>query len=134
MNLTSFPYDISFISSVFNINYCEKWKQTNHVYFQLANTFFFLSYLAPTGLYGMLYLRCTLLVGCAFFALWGWAVKCYLDAFIWNTLFVIINFVHICILLFYLRPIRFSKEVEEVSLYLLLIFVVLIFIFIFRCI
>ncbi|XP_044737803.1 blood vessel epicardial substance-like isoform X2 [Chrysoperla carnea] len=114
MNVTSFPYDSSFISAVFSINYCDKWEQTNHIYFQLANTFFFLSYLAPTGLYGMLYLRCTLLVGCAFFALWGWAVRCYLDAFVWNTLFVLINFIHICILLFYLRPIRFSKEVEEV--------------------
>lgn len=107
--------NISFISSVFGVSYCTQWGPVNHVYFQLANTFFFLSYLAPNGLYGILYLRCTLLVGCAFFALWGWAVLCSFDAFLWNANFVAINFIHVCILLYHLRPIKFSKEVEEVS-------------------
>lgn len=95
---------------------CTEWRDTNHIYFQLANTFFFLSYLAPNGLYGMLYLRCTMLIGCMFFALWGWAVQCYFDAVIWNILFVAINFIHVCILLFFLRPVKFPKEVEEVYL------------------
>lgn len=106
--------NISFISSVFSVSYCTQWGSVNHAYFQLANTFFFLSYLAPNGLYGILYLRCTLLVGCAFFALWGWAVLCSFDAFLWNANFVAINFIHVCILLYHLRPIKFSKEVEEV--------------------
>lgn len=94
---------------------CLEWKQTNHIYFQLANTFFFLSYLAPNGMYGMLYLRCTVLVGCAFFTLWGWTVQCFFDAVVWNVMFVAINFIHVCILLFYLRPVKFPREVEEVS-------------------
>ncbi|XP_039289508.1 popeye domain-containing protein 3 isoform X2 [Nilaparvata lugens] len=96
------------------IPYCTQWTQVNHVYFQLANTFFFLSYLAPNGLYGILYLRCTLLVGCAFFALWGWTVLCSFDAFLWNANFVAINFIHVCVLLYRLRPIKFTREVEEV--------------------
>ncbi|KAG7209620.1 hypothetical protein KM043_011271 [Ampulex compressa] len=86
----------------------------NHVYFQLANAFFLLSHLAPSGIHGVLYLRCTLLVGCAFLALWGWTIACWLDAALWNALFVAINFVHVCTLLYKLRPIKFSREVEEV--------------------
>lgn len=108
------PHNVSFLPALF-VSYCTEWKPVNHVYFQLANTFFFLSYLAPNGMYGILYLRCTLLVGCAFFALWGWAVLCCFDAFLWNATFVGINFIHVCILLYYLRPVKFTREVEEVS-------------------
>ncbi|XP_053977432.1 popeye domain-containing protein 3-like isoform X3 [Hylaeus anthracinus] len=86
----------------------------NHIYFQLANAFFLLSHLAPSGIHGVLYLRCTLLVGCAFLALWGWTIACWLDAALWNALFVAINFVHVCTLLYKLRPNKFSREVEEV--------------------
>ncbi|KMR04332.1 blood vessel epicardial substance [Lasius niger] len=85
----------------------------NHIYFQLANAFFLLSHLAPSGIHGVLYLRCTLLVGCAFLALWGWTIACWLDAALWNALFVAINFVHVCTLLYKLRPIKFTREIEE---------------------
>ncbi|XP_014251019.1 blood vessel epicardial substance isoform X2 [Cimex lectularius] len=93
---------------------CHSWSPINHIYFQLANVFYFLSYLAPTGLHGLLYLRSTLLVGCAFTALWGATVRCSLDALLWNANFVLINFVHILILLYRLRPVNFTKEVDEV--------------------
>ncbi|XP_043280462.1 popeye domain-containing protein 3-like isoform X2 [Venturia canescens] len=86
----------------------------NHIYFQLANAFFLLSHLAPSGIHGVLYLRSTLLVGCAFLALWGWTIACWLDAALWNALFVAINFLHVCMLLYRLRPIKFSREIEEV--------------------
>lgn len=115
-NLTM--YDKSFISSVFGVNYCTRWKQANHIYFQLANAFFFLSYLAPNGMYGLLFLRCTLLIGCGFTALWAWTIECFLDAVVWNAVFIIINMVHISVLIFYLRPIKFAKEVEEVCPFL----------------
>lgn len=107
-------FNISFMSSVFGIAVCSQWGSMNHMYFQLANIFFFLSYLAPSGLYGMVYLRCTHLIGCALFALWGWSVICSFDAFLWNVNFVVINFIHVCVLLYRLRPVKFTKEVEEV--------------------
>ncbi|KAG8234597.1 hypothetical protein J437_LFUL017100 [Ladona fulva] len=130
-NVTSSITNVSFVSSVFGAgiwpsshlhHHCgvggngSGWAPANHVYFQLANAFFFLSYLAPhRGAYGILYLRATLLVGCAFFALWGWAVLCSFDAFLWNAAFVAINLLHVCVLLFHLRPVKFTREVEEVS-------------------
>lgn len=112
-NASTVTYDNNSMCDITPVN-CSEWKQTNHIYFQLANTFFFLSYLAPNGMYGMLYLRCTVLVGCAFYTLWGWTVQCFFDAVVWNVMFVAINFIHVCILLFYLRPVKFPREVEEV--------------------
>lgn len=105
-------------SSIFSTKFCEQWDDLNHIYFQIANIFFFLSYLAPNGPYGMLYLRSSLMVGCIFFALWSWAVKCYLDALVWNLTFVFINFVYICSSLFYMSPYKFQKEIEEVSIHI----------------
>lgn len=89
--------------------------QMNHIYFQLANVFFLLSHLAPSGVHGILYLRLTFLVGCVFLVLWSCMIVCWLDALIWNILFIIINLIHICTLFYKLRPVRFSKEIEEVS-------------------
>lgn len=65
---------------------CAEWLPINHVYFQLANTFLFLSYLAPAGLYGLLYLRLMLAIGCAFFAIWGWLILCAIDTLLWYIL------------------------------------------------
>lgn len=93
---------------------CLQWLPINHVYFQLANSFLFLSYLAPAGLYGLLYLRLMLAIGSAFFAIWGWVILCAFDTFLWNAVFFLINLVHGIYILFTLRPVRFDKQVEEV--------------------
>lgn len=61
---------------------CDPWLPPNHIYFQLANTCFFLSYLAPSGLYGLLYLRMVLAIGSALFAIWGWLILCAFDTFL----------------------------------------------------
>ena len=61
---------------------CDPWLPPNHLYFQLANTCFFLSYLAPAGLYGLLYLRLVLAIGSALFAVWGWLILCAFDTFL----------------------------------------------------
>lgn len=93
---------------------CDPWLPPNHIYFQLANTCFFLSYLAPSGLYGLLYLRLVLAIGSALFAIWGWLILCAFDTFLWNTIFMLINIIHGLVLLCGLRPVRFDKQVEEV--------------------
>ena len=92
-----------------------RWLPMNHLYFQLANLFLFLSYLAPNGIYGILYLRITICIGCFFFALWGWVILCAFDTLLWNAVFVAINVVHVIIISYNLRPIRFSNELEQVS-------------------
>lgn len=93
---------------------CAEWLPINHFYFQLANTCLFLSYLAPAGLWGLIYLRLVLAVASFFFALWGWVILCAFDTFLWNAFFTLINVVHGIYLLCSLRPVRFDKQVEEV--------------------
>ncbi len=105
--------DWSTIWPYFNTG-CLEWLPINHVYFQLANSFLFLSYLAPAGLYGLIYLRLMLAIGSAFFAIWGWVILCAFDTFVWNAFFLLINVVHVIVLLFSLKPVRFDEQVEEV--------------------
>ncbi|XP_042862155.1 popeye domain-containing protein 3-like isoform X3 [Penaeus japonicus] len=112
-------YDIRDIIRLGGVDYgefgvCSDWLPINHIYFQLANIFLFLSYLAPNGIYGILYLRITLTIGCMFFALWGWVILCAFDTFLWNAIFVLINLVHVVVICYYLRPVRFTPELEQV--------------------
>lgn len=92
----------------------DQWSAANHFLFQLANAFLFLSYLAPVGIHGLLYLRTCLMIGSLFFALWAWIILCALDTFVWNALFTVINFIHVTIILYILRPVKFSAELERV--------------------
>uniref|UniRef100_A0A0N8BWS7 Popeye domain containing protein n=1 Tax=Daphnia magna TaxID=35525 RepID=A0A0N8BWS7_9CRUS len=118
MNSTNDPewtdqVDWSAVWPYFNTG-CLQWLPLNHVYFQLANGFLFLSYLAPAGLYGLIYLRLTLAIGSAFLSIWGWTIICAFDTFLWNAFFFLINAVHALVLLFSLRPLAFDDQVEQV--------------------
>lgn len=93
---------------------CPSWLPTNHLLFQLANIFLFLSYMAPGGIYGLLYLRITLTMGSFFFFIWGYVILCAFDTLVWNAFFTLINLVHVCVLMYILRPIRFAPEVEVI--------------------
>ena len=112
----SYPFIVSSTPAFQGDYICDgHWLPVNHLYFQLANIFLFLSYLAPNGIYGILYLRITLCIGCFFFALWGYLILCALDTLLWNAAFVLINLVHTVIIAYRLRPVRFSNELEQVS-------------------
>lgn len=95
---------------------CEKLIVANHIYFQIANVLFLLSHFAPSGKCGVVYLRFMLLMGCAFFAIWGFEILCSLDVLIWNSTFILFNFIHILVLLVQMWPTRFTKEIEEVTM------------------
>ena len=95
---------------------CLQWTPLNHVYFQLANFFLLMSYVAFGGIKGLIYLRLMLALGSAFLAIWAWVIICAFDTFLWNALFTVINAVHGAYLLFTLRPVRFDDQVEEVTI------------------
>lgn len=102
------PFD-SF-ADIFTV--CSRWSPPNHVFFQLANSFLFLSYLAPTGIYGFLYLRACLTIGSSFYALYGW-IHCSVDTLAWNLVFAALNAFYVVVIIFKLHPfIRFPHEVE----------------------
>lgn len=102
------------MGSYFATAVCPTWLPTNHILFQLANIFLFLSYMAPAGLYGLLYLRVCLTVGSFFFALWGYVILCAFDTMVWNAFFTAINLVHVCVLMYVLRPVRLAPHMEVV--------------------
>lgn len=91
---------------------CPSWLPTNHLLFQLSNIFLFLSYMAPGGIHGLLYLRICLTLGSFFFALWGYVILCAFDTLVWNAFFTLLNLVHVCVLMYILRPVRFSAQME----------------------
>jgi hypothetical protein len=93
---------------------CLEWLPINHVYFQLANSFLFLSYFAPAGLKGLIFLRLMLAIGSAFLSIWGWIIICAFDTFLWNALFFVINAVHAVVLLISLRPVALDEQLEQV--------------------
>ncbi|XP_013388128.1 popeye domain-containing protein 3 [Lingula anatina] len=90
---------------------CE-WLPPNHVYFQMANVCLLLSYLAPNGIYGLLFLRTVLCIASIFFSVWGWDVLCAFDTFLWNFFLAIINFVQAVLIIYHLRPLSFPPEIE----------------------
>ena len=99
---------------------CSSWRPTQHLYYQLANGLFFIAFLAPNVPCGMLWLRCLVIVGCIMNGLWGWLITCTIDAVVWSGLFIIVNSVYVIALLCKLRPVKFDKEIEAVSIFIYL--------------
>lgn len=94
--------------------YCQSSEinQSFNIYYQLGSVFFLLAFLAPHSPCGVLWMRITLITGCCFYTMWA---RCTPDALFWATLFLIVNFIYMVILLFKLRPVSFDKEFEAVS-------------------
>lgn len=99
-----------------SIEQCLSWRRPNHLYFQLGNAFFFLAFLAPHGSCGMLWLRCTLVIGCILMAMWGWMIECTGDVVLWSGIFLVTNLIYLIVLVCRLRPVRFDSEIEAVSM------------------
>lgn len=102
---------------------CSSWQtEPQHFYFQLGFAFFFMAMLAPHNPFGMLWLRSILVIGCVLMAMYGWMIQCTPDIVIWAGLILVVNLIYLIILLCRLRPIRFDKEIESVSIFLKYIF------------
>lgn len=93
---------------------CDVWKQPQHVLFQLANTCFCVSYLAPNGRYGILFLHALLILGFLLNSTWAWNVICAPDMFSWSFSFMILNMVQTMFLLYTMRQVKFPRELEDI--------------------
>ncbi|RWS20607.1 Blood vessel epicardial substance-like protein [Leptotrombidium deliense] len=108
------------------LHICTAWHEPNHPLFQFASGFLLLSYLAPTGIYGLLYLRCCLTIASLFYTLWGWLILCSIDTSLWNLVFTFINAIYVAIIIFKINPfIRFPHDVELVYRYVFVICLIL---------
>lgn len=105
---------------------CSSWQtEPQHFYFQLGFAFFFMAMLAPHNPFGMLWLRSILVIGCVLMAMYGWLIECTPDIVIWAGLILVVNLIYLIILLCRLRPIRFDKEIESVSIVFLFTFLII---------
>jgi len=48
-------------------------------------------------------------------ALWARNVQCWVDSLLWNAASAVVNVVHILVLFYQLRPIKFNDELELVN-------------------
>lgn len=95
---------------------CELTFSLQPLYYHIGCAFFLLAFLAPSYRYGpALYIRCMLTFGCVLFLMWSYLVECRPDVLLWTLLFIFVNLVHMAILICKLRPVKFEKEIEEVS-------------------
>lgn len=87
----------------------------SHPYYLAASTLFLLAHAVPaTSPLGLLFLRVAAAAAASLAANWFWAALCSIDGVVWNAGLAVINIFHSIVLLVRLRPVRFSKEVEEV--------------------
>ncbi|XP_025055001.1 blood vessel epicardial substance isoform X10 [Alligator sinensis] len=98
----------------FNETACENWKEIHHLVFHVANTCFAAGLVIPTTLnFHMIFLRSLLTIGCTMFIIWATFFRCAVDIMIWNTVFLVINFLHFIYLVYKRRPIKIEKELSS---------------------
>lgn len=100
--------------SILSQEHCNAWQPLNQIYFQVGNAILLLSFLAPYSLWGFLFLRSLLVIGCSLYGLWSWRVACYLDCAAWNLLFVLINLIWAIHAAWTLRPLSLPRDVDQV--------------------
>ncbi|XP_066557957.1 popeye domain-containing protein 1 isoform X2 [Amia ocellicauda] len=98
-----------------NMTSCENWKEVHHFVFHLANICFAVGLVIPTTLHlHMVLLRAMLMIGCSLFIAWATLYRCALDIVIWNSVFLVMNFLHFIYLLYKMRPIKIDRELKSV--------------------
>jgi hypothetical protein len=87
------------------------------LYYHIGCAFFLLAFLAPSCCsHGpALYMRCMLTFGCLLLLMSSYLVDCQPDVLLWILFFIFVNLVHMAILICKLRPVKFEREIEEVS-------------------
>ncbi|KAG1650149.1 Popeye domain-containing protein 3 [Nymphon striatum] len=92
---------------------CMKWQQPQHTLFQIANACFCISYLSPSGRFGILVLHSFLILGFLLFSTWAWNIICAPDIFSWNFCFMLINMGQTLYILYTMRKVKFMPELED---------------------
>ncbi|XP_064089424.1 popeye domain-containing protein 3-like isoform X2 [Macrobrachium nipponense] len=91
---------------------CEKWSLPQHLLFQLANGLFFVSYLAPSQMKGLLFMHSILILGFLLYSTWAWNIICAPDVFSWNFTFMLLNMGQTLYIIYQMRPVKVNKELE----------------------
>uniref|UniRef100_A0A8D0L8S1 Blood vessel epicardial substance n=1 Tax=Sphenodon punctatus TaxID=8508 RepID=A0A8D0L8S1_SPHPU len=98
----------------FSETLCDNWREIHHLVFHAENICFAVGLVVPTTFaFHMIFLRGMLTIGCALFIIWATLYRCALDIMIWNTVFLVVNFMHFIYLVYKKRPIKIEKELNS---------------------
>lgn len=88
----------------------------NHPYFHFSHAIMFICYMLPFGspCQLVLLIRIGLAGATTLMALWSRSVQCWVDSLLWNSASAVVNIIHIFVLFYQLRPIKFNDELEQV--------------------
>lgn len=88
----------------------------NHPYFHFSHAIMFICYMLPFGspCQLVLLIRIGLAGATTMMALWARSVQCWVDSLVWNSASAVVNVIHIFVLFYQLRPIKFNDELEQV--------------------
>lgn len=93
---------------------CNEALGSQTILYSAAFMFFIVSFLAPCGKYGMLFLHSFLIIAFILLCVWSWSVACSNEIFAWNVACVIVNVGKVLYLLYSMRQVRFAKEFEDI--------------------
>lgn len=95
---------------------CHSTYSLQPLYYHIGCAFFLLAFLAPSHRHGAaLFMRCMFIFGSVLFAMWSYLSECRPDVLLWSAIFINANLIHLVTLICKLRPVKFDKEIEEVS-------------------
>ncbi|KAL3881590.1 hypothetical protein ACJMK2_028011 [Sinanodonta woodiana] len=92
---------------------CSFWRSPNHVLYQCANAALVLGLLAPKKKFGDLFLHSMFVLGFLLLSVWAWTILCAPDIFSWNFAFMVVNVMQTLFLMYHIRPIKFTGELEN---------------------
>jgi Popeye protein conserved region len=102
---------------------CQASYSLQPLYYHIGCAFFLLAFIAPSYRLGSaLFIRLMLTFGSILFLMWSYLVECRPDVLVWTILFIFVNLVHMAILICKLRPVKFEREIEEVSIIMIYTF------------
>lgn len=91
--------------------------ESNHPYFHFSHAIMFICYMLPFGspCQLVLLIRIGLAGATTIMALWAKSLDCWVVSLLWNAASAVVNIIHICVLFYQLRPIKFNDELEQVK-------------------
>lgn len=96
---------------------CRDWiNSPNDLYYHVVYGLFLFGFLAPGNNFGWIWIRSAVVVGSIMIFYSAWFHECDQEKVIWAVLFFIINLTYLTLSLIKLRPVKFDKEIEAVSL------------------
>ncbi|CAG5130536.1 unnamed protein product [Candidula unifasciata] len=93
---------------------CSYWQSPSHVVYHVASGILLCGLLVPDSKHGDLMLHGTMSLGFLLMSMWSWLVLCAPDVFAWNMVLLLLHGLQTASILYKIRPVKFSQDLEDV--------------------